>query len=190
VGERLASWFAIVLMVGVLATSYFYAQSLRGDTSDSGRVGTVDFFAENIALTGFDAFGKPRYRLFADRMTHYGNSDDVDLAQPKLLSMRPEQPQVQAVSHEAHAQNNAETIEMVGDVVVTRSADAQRAAMRLETQEMTVVPDDDHFWTEEPVRLTSGETVMTGRGMDYDNVSRHVELHSDVKGLFPPRAKP
>jgi lipopolysaccharide export system protein LptC len=189
-GERLASWFAIVLMLGVLATSYWYAQSLRGGNNDSGRVGTVDFFAEQIALTGFDALGKPRYRLFADRMTHYGNSDDVDLTQPKLLSMRPEQPQVQAVSQSAHAQNNAETIEMVGDVVVTRAPDAQRPAMKLETQEMTVVPDDDHFWTKDPVRLTSGATVMTGIGMDYDNVSRHIELLADVKGLFPPKEKP
>jgi lipopolysaccharide export system protein LptC len=190
VGERLASWFAILLMLGVLATSYWYAQTLRGDNSDSGRIGTVDFFAERIALTGFDAIGKPRYRLFADRMVHYGNSDNVDLVQPKLLSMRPEQPQVQAVAREAHAQNNAETVEMVGDVVVTRAPDAQRPAMRLETQEMTVVPDDDHFWTEEPVRMTSGTSVMTGRGMDYDNVSRHVELHSDVVGSFPPKEKP
>ena len=103
-GERVASWFAVVLMGCVLATSYWYAQTLREPSGiDAGRIGEVDFFAEGVALTGFDDTGRPRYRLFGDTLTHFGNSDDFDLVRPRILSLRPDQPQLPARMLLAHA---------------------------------------------------------------------------------------
>jgi len=186
--ERAASWFAIVLMAVVLATSYWYAESLRiGTLGDTGRIGAVDFFAQDIALTGFDQQGRAHYRLFADRMTHFGNSDDVDLDKPRLVSLRADQPQVHATALRAHATNNAQTVQLSGDVVLTRDASADREAMKIQTEELWVVPDDDHFWTDEPVQLQSGASVVNARGMDFDNIARRVELRSEVTGTFPPR---
>ena len=155
-GERISSWFAVLLLFVVLVTSYWYAQTLRmAAVADAGRIGEIDFFAEGVALTGFDAIGRPRYRLFADRMTHYGASDDIDLVKPRLLSMRPDQPQVQVTARMAHAEDNAKTVHLQGDVVLTRAPAGTQAAMRLETDALTAVPDDDHFWTEAPVHLQS-----------------------------------
>ncbi len=189
-GERLASWFAVVLMTAVLFTSYWYAQTLRmAPEGATGRIGAVDFFAEGVALTGFDAIGRPRYRLFADRMTHFGNSDDVDLAKPRLLSMRPDQPRVEVTALRAHAQNNAETVLMQGNVVITRPGDGTRPPMRLETESLNAVPDSDHFWTDAPVRMQSGRAVMNARGMDFDNIARRLELIDKVTGVFPPRGR-
>ncbi|SPE25704.1 conserved exported hypothetical protein [Burkholderiales bacterium] len=190
-GERVASWFAILLMAAVLGTSYWYAQTLRaGTAADTGRIGAVDLFAEDIALTGFDTMGRAHYRLFADRMTHFGSSDDVDLENPRLLSLRLDQPQVQATALRAHAINNAQTVQMRGNVVITRAASAERPAMRMQTEELTAIPDEDRFWTEAPVRIESGRSVINARGMDFDNIARHVELHSDVVGSFPRRVRP
>jgi len=190
-GERIASWLAILLMAAVLGSSYWYAQTLRvGAAAESGRIGEVDFFAEDIALTGFDSLGRAHYRLFADRMTHFGNSDDIDLDNPRLLSLRRDQPQVQATALHAHATNNAQTVQMRGKVVITRAASAGQAAMKLQTEELTAVPDEDRFSTDDPIRLESGRSVINARGMDFDNIARRVELHADVVGTFPPRSRP
>lgn len=190
-GERIASWFAVLLMAVVLATSYWYARTLRGETAPSGgRIGEIDSYAEHIALTGFDSLGRPRYRLFADRMTHFTNSDDIDLVKPNLLSMRQDQPRVQATALAAHATNNAETIVLHGDVVLTRAADERRAAMRMTTETMTVIPDEDRFSTAAPVVLESGGSVVHAVGMDFDNVARTVRLRTEVSGSFPPRGRP
>ena len=189
--ERAASWFAIVLVGAVLATSYWYSQTLRLTPSvQAGRIGAVDFFAQNIALTGFDSLGRARYRLFADRMTHFGNSDDVDLDNPRILSLRADQPQVEATALQAHASNNAQTVQMSGNVVITRAAAPDREAMRMETEDLSAIPDEDHFWTDDPVRLQSGASVINARGMDFDNIARRVELLSDVVATFPPRRSP
>jgi lipopolysaccharide export system protein LptC len=189
--ERFASWFAVLMMLIVLVSSYWYAQTLRNQASgDSGRIGQVDFFAEKIALTGFDVQGRGHYRLFADHLTHFGNTDDVDLTNPRLMSMRTDQPQVQATARNAHVHNNGETVQMRDDVVVTRAADGNRPPMRLDTEELFAAPDDDHFWTDAPVQMRSGEAVMHGVGMDFNNIEQRVELHTQVTGNFPPRSKP
>ncbi len=189
-GERIASWFAIALVSVVLGTSYWYAQSLRGAIAGSGgRVGAVDFFAEGIALTGFDDQGRPRYRLFADRMTHFGNSDDIDMVKPRLVSMRPDQPQVRAAAQTARALNNVQSLTMRGNVVITRDADAAQPPLRIETDELSAVPDDDHFWTGAPVRMESGRSVLRSRGMDFDNIARRVELLAEVAGTYPARRR-
>ena len=189
-GERLASWVGVVLMTVVLGTSYWYGQSLLVvAVPESLRTGAIDFFAERIALTGFDAAGQPRYRLFAERMTHFGSSDDIDLVMPRVLSMRTDQPQVQASALLAHAQNNGQTLQLSGNVVLTRAADEHRPSLRLQTEELSAVPDDDHFWTDAPVQVQSGRNVLHARGMDFDNVTRHVELRAQVSGVFPPRSR-
>ena len=190
-GERVASWFAVVLMGCVLATSYWYAQTLREPGGvDAGRIGEVDFFAQGVALTGFDDAGRPRYRMFADTLTHYGNSDDFDLVRPRMLSLRPDQPQLQATAETAHAQENGRTVQMRGNVVVTRAADGTRPPLQMETQALTAVPDDDHFWTEAPVHLQSGHSVMDALSMDFDNIARRIKLDGNVTGAFPPRERP
>lgn len=190
-GERVAWWIAILMMSLVLVASYWYAQTLRGQGgADTGRIGQVDFFADHIALTVFDAQGRGHYRLFADRMTHFGNSDDVDLTQPHLLSMRTDQPLLQAVAQLAHVHNNAETVDMSGAVVLTRAADAEHPALRLETEELLMAPDDDRFWSDAAVQMHGGTSIMQGVGMDYDNVTRKLQLRARVTGDFPPRSKP
>lgn len=190
-GDRIAWWIAILMMTGVLLASYWYAQSLRGQGGgEPGRIGQIDFFAEQIALTSFDELGRGHYRLFADRMTHFGNSDDVDLVAPRLLSMRTDQPQLQAVARQAHVHNNGETVQMSGAVVVTRAADGAHPPLRLETEVLNVAPDDDRFWTDAPVQLHGGASTMQGVGMQYDNIARRLELRARVNGDFPPRSAP
>lgn len=189
-GERITFWSGIALVALILATSYWYAQVLRAmDEPLAGHVGAVDFFADSAALTTFDEHGAPRYRLFADRLTHYGASDDVDLERPRLVSVRPGTPRVEVTARTAHSANNAETVHLQGDVVITRAADGPRAALRLETDDLMADPDHDHFWTAEPVTLRSGGDVVQARGMDYDNLARRVELFADVSGTFAPRRK-
>jgi lipopolysaccharide export system protein LptC len=190
-GERFASWFAVLMLMAVLGASYWYAQTLNGaGGGDSGRIGAVDFFAEQVALTGFDAQGRGHYRLFADRMTHYARSDDVDLARPRLLSMRTDEPLVQATAQSALVHNNGESVLMSGDVVLTRAADAEHPAMRLDTDQLLALPDDDRFSTAAPVHLHAGSAVLDAVGMDFDNVARRVELRTQVSGVFPPRSRP
>ncbi|HEX7156692.1 MAG TPA: LPS export ABC transporter periplasmic protein LptC [Burkholderiaceae bacterium] len=186
--DRLVSMIAIVLLAVVLMTSYWYSQSLLVVSGTGApRAGSVDFFAEGIALTQFDLLGRARYKLFADRMTHYPDSDDVDMTQPRMVSLRPDQPQVRASALAAHVENNGERILLNGDVVITRAADGPQPSMRIETQALLALPDSDRYSTDQPVQVDRGSAQVKAVGMDFDNIARRVVFQSDVRSLIAPR---
>jgi lipopolysaccharide export system protein LptC len=185
-GERFASWFAIALTAFVLATSWWYAQNLRHEGRAAGvPTGEVDSDAQSIVLTGFDEEGRARYRLFAAAMTHYGASDDLDLVRPRVVSLRPDQPRVEAMAETAHATNNAEIIDLRGNVVLVRDAGAGRPGLRLETENLRAIPDADRYSTADEVRVQHGAVRVVARGMEFDNVARHLELLSAVHARMP-----
>ncbi len=190
-GERIASWVAVAILGTVLVMSYWYAGDLRaGSVRDVGRIGRVDFYADNVVLTEFDAQGRPNMRVFADKVTHYDETDDADLLHPRALSLRPDRPQLQVVSDTAHTVNDFETVDMRGHVVATRAGTATRPPLRMETEEMLVIPDQDRMQTEHPVTIDSGASHLQAVGMDYNNITDRMVLHSRVAGRFPPRENP
>ena len=182
--DRITYALSLLLLLIVLGSSYWYARSLDSEpASGSGRIGQVDFCGEHVAVTGFDASGSGHYRLFADRMTHYADSDDVILVSPHLISMAPAQPRLEAVAHDAVAHDNVRDIVLRGDVSLTRAAqDGRHPEMRLTTQTLTLVPDDDRAWTDAAVHLQDGQSEVEGVGFDYSNITRRAQITSAAHG--------
>lgn len=190
-GERIASWVAVAILGTVLLMSYWYAGDLRaGTVRDVGRIGRVDFYADNVALTDFDAQGKPNLRLFAAQVTHYDATDDADLLRPRVVSLQPDRPRLRLVSDTAHTVNDFQTVDMRGHVVATRAGSARRPPLRMQTEDLLVIPDEDRMQTNDPVTIDSGSSQMHAVGMDYDDITDRMALHSEVTGRFPPKVSP
>ena len=58
-----------------------------------------------------------------------------------LLSLRPDQPRVEAVARRAHVENNGERVRLSGDVVLTRDSPGAQPALRVKTEMLLVLPD-------------------------------------------------
>jgi lipopolysaccharide export system protein LptC len=181
--DRLGSFLAILLMMLVLASSYWYSQSInRVDWAGNGRIGRVDSFAERLAVTTFDERGSGRYRLYADRMTHYSDSDDLFLGLPRMVSMNASQPALQVSASLAVARNNLQIIDLDHDVEVRRGAEHKHPTMHFQTDHLRFVPDDDHLWTDAPVHVSYGASELDATGLDYNNITRRAELQQSVTG--------
>src|ERR1700754_1621487 len=57
---------------------------------------------------------------------------------------------------------------------------------RLTAQSLIHYEDDDVIETEKPVKLQRGMSVMTASGMNYNNVTRVMQLFGNVKGNIAP----
>jgi LPS export ABC transporter protein LptC len=89
--DRLASVMAIALLALVAATSYWYSRSLNGEPPGvAAPRQRMDADAESIALVQFDSTGRAQYKLIADRMTHFADTDNVELVAPQWASLRPD----------------------------------------------------------------------------------------------------
>lgn len=188
--DRVASVIAIVLLALVAAISYWYSRSLQSGAQGAETARPkVDADADTITLIQFDSVGRAKYKLFSDRMTHYVQTDDVDLINPRLFSLRPDQPRVEAVALLGHVENDGERIRLSGDVVLTRDSPGGQPPLRISTQRLLVLPDRDRYSTELPVVVERGADSIRATGMDLDNITQRVVFGSNVVDTIAPRRK-
>lgn len=190
--ERLMRGLAIVLMAAMASVSYWYSVMLRKpSTAAPPSPGSPDFVVEKVSLTQFDSVGRARYRLFSQQMNHYAENDDIVLTQPRLVTLYPDRPQVQAHSLQAKVENNGERVLMNGAVRLTREPAPNHPALSIRTETLTAWPDDDRYLSEtrteieqkgeQQYRLTESDRML------FDNVKREIELNGQVRTVISPR---
>jgi lipopolysaccharide export system protein LptC len=185
--DRVTSAIAIVLLAAVTATSYWYAQSLRAPLpSSAGRPGMPDFEAQRLVLTQFDGQGRARHKLFADTMLHFADNDTVELSSPRLVSLLPDQPQLEVVARTGRVENAGERVHLRDNVVVTRAAHGGSPRLQVNTDYLLARPDYDIYETDRPVIVQRGDGRVTARGMHLDNIARTARFEGDVRIVLPP----
>jgi LPS export ABC transporter protein LptC len=161
--DKLTLLIAIVLLSSVTATSYWYARSLRVPPN------------VNIARPNSP-----------DKLVHFGETDDVELSWPRLVSLRPDQPQVEVRAERGRIENTGEKVHLHGDVVLTRTAAGAIPAMRVDTPYLLALPDEDKYRTDQPVLVRrGGQTISAQQGMAVDNIARTAQFEGSVKINLP-----
>jgi lipopolysaccharide export system protein LptC len=186
--ERLTSLIAVVLLAFVSATSYWYARVLKiPKATFTAAPGTPDFEAEKLVITQFDAQGRARHKLFAERLLHYGDTDNVDLASPRLVSLRPDEPQFEVRAERGQVENAGEKLHLHGNVDLRRAAGADAPALRARTEYLLAIPDFDRYSTDKPVQVERGDSrILAEGGMQLDNVARTAQFEGKVRIVMPP----
>lgn len=182
--DRITAIIAVLLLAGLAGVTYWFSQAGRyaNLASPVSREGP-DFVVNGVTLTDFDAQGRATNRLFAERMTHYAIDDRAELQQPRYVTLRPDQPRLEASARQALVESGGERIVLTGDVVITRAPGSEgELPMRLATEKLVAVPDFEQYSTDLPVEIDRGGSLVRSVGMDYDNIKRVVRFHSRVRG--------
>ncbi len=184
--DRITAFIAIVLLASLAGVSYWYSQTtrLKKISSPVSREGP-DFVVNGVTLTQFDETGRATNRLHAAELMHFAADDHAELAQPRLISLRPNQPQLEARAKSANVEAGGERVLLSGDVVVTRAPGRDGSPpMQLRTEQLTAIPDLDRYSTDVAAEIDNGDSVVRSVGMDYDNVQRVIKFRSQVRGTL------
>ena len=186
--DRITAIIAILLLATLAGVTYWFSQVGRyGNLANPVSREGPDFVVDGVTLTQFDPMGRPTNRLFAEQMTHYALDDRAELQRPRYVSLRPDQPQLEARARQAVVEGSGERVVMAGDVVITRApGPGGEAPMRLTTEKLVALPDLEQYSTDLPVEMDRGGSVIRSVGMDYDNIKRVVKFHSQVRGTMEP----
>jgi lipopolysaccharide export system protein LptC len=190
--DKLTLLIAIILLSSVTATSYWYARALRLPPNvNIAHPNSPDFESEKLVITQFDAQGRAKYKLFADKLVHFGETDDVELRAPRLVSLRPDRPQVEVRAERGRVENTGEKVHLHGNVVLTRAAADTTPALRVDTPYLLALPDEDKYSTDQPVLVQRGaQTISAQQGMAVDNIARTTQFEGDVKINLPATPRP
>lgn len=185
--DRISVLVAALLLVAVTLTSYWYSREMRRPTIRAAATsGAPDFIVDRVVMTKFDEHGQARYKVFAEELSYFNENDDIELTRPRLVSLLPDQPQLQASSARARVINAGETVLMEGNVLLQRAAGGGRPQMTVRTERLTAIPDQEHFSSDVPVRIEHGDSNLSGNAMDYDNLKRVLTVVGSLRGEIAP----
>lgn len=190
--DRIAAVFSVALLAGLAGVSYYLAElatRLDRQTATRGPAHEPDYFVEGFALTRTNGRGEPTFRMSAARMNHYPDDDSTDFDHPVLVSLDPARPLVTVHADRGTASSAGQQTHLHGNVRLTRAAQADRPELRIDTDHVLLLPEEDVARTDRPVKITYGASSLTGEGMEFDNAARVLQVRSNVQGVWASAAK-
>jgi lipopolysaccharide export system protein LptC len=94
-----------------------------------------------------------------------------------------------ASAKRALANGDGSEVQLIGDAQVMRPASGKQEEVEFRSEFLHAFRNVEQVRTNQPVVVTQGTSVVRAEGMEYDNLSRVVELkgHSTATFLPPPR---
>ena len=179
-------WFPIIVL-SVLAFITFWIDhtvKLKAAKIDGASRHDIDYFLENFVTTRTDSKGNVKHILAAVQMQHYPDDDSTELVRPRFTQYGENRPYTQIEGQKGFVSANGKVVEFKGNVVITRQAYAERGEMRVLTDYIKILPDEEKASTENQVTIIQGGTKVVAQGMTYDKSTEDLTLNSRVKGHF------
>jgi lipopolysaccharide export system protein LptC len=79
-------------------------------------------------------------------------------------------------------------IDLAGNVDITRPAGKTTQPLRIRTEALTVLPDEDIAKTDKPIEMKLGASSATGVGMVANNATQQLTLGGRGRIISPPRS--
>ena len=197
--DRLVAWSPVLLLGGLAALTYWLDAQVQGppERRDGSARHDPDVFLENFRAITFDADGRPRETLAAQRAEHFPDDDSAEVTKPELALTETGRPTVTVVSEKARLTGDRENGFFEGSVKVHRDAEQAAAGndhpagpVTLTTEFLHVVPKEYKVDSDQLVTIEEPRGIIRGRGFAFDNKSKTVNLHSNVSGTFQPNVVP
>jgi lipopolysaccharide export system protein LptC len=172
VAHRYRLSIGMVLALFAALGSFWLVELLNrsGDEMQAGiKIDEPDYIVEGFSFVRMTKTGQPSYIISGDRLTHHPADDSSDIDKPV-------------------DQDNTRVM-LTEKVRIHRAAQAGSQEMRLNSEALTVFPDEDRIETDQPVQVQVGGATATGTGLRANNATGQINLAGRGTLVVPPRAK-
>lgn len=140
-----------------------------------------DYVMHQFVTSQTDPQGHMKYVLAATKMKHFPSSDATELERPRFTQYGENQPYTQIHGLKGSISSNAELVEFIDQVVVTREGTPTSAEMTLLTDRLTIQPNKEVAFTKSPVTiLQKPNTVIKSNGMVLNKNMQTLQLTNRV----------
>ena len=186
---RWTSLIPLVAMAALAGITYWLLQATMPPPNEGmarPKQHTPDYFADNFSISELDQSGATQYRLTAATLVHYEDNEFSDLTKPAIRAFQPGKPIVTATGDRGTVNGDASIVDLYDNARIVRAPGFGDPQMQADSQHFRVLVNDDVIETEKPVKLQRGLSIMTASGMNYNNVTRVMQLFGNVRGAIAP----
>ncbi|MEZ5658950.1 MAG: LPS export ABC transporter periplasmic protein LptC [Burkholderiaceae bacterium] len=190
--DRMAALTSIAFLLALAAGSYYLAVWAGREPAQNNlaQSNEPDVFVENVLLTEVNAKGQAVFRMSARNMNHFPIDGTSEFSDPLLVSLDPSRPTLTVVADRATILPGGSETVLEGRVRMKRRAEPGHPELTVHADQMTVNGNDETARTDGPVEILQGRTRLTGVGMEFDNVSRALQVSSQVRATIRPQSSP
>ena len=182
-----------VMIIGVFLAfgSFWLLQVMERDDGDArlgGPMNEPDYIVENFSFVRMTEDGKPSYVVSGKRLAHQQQGDVSEVEQPVVQGLTPGRPRTTVVANRGRIYHQEHRVDLLGNVDIQRPATPTSEALRVRTQALTVLPDEEIMKTDKPIEMQLGAATIRGTGMVANNATQKLHLASRGQIVYPPRA--
>ena len=185
-------WRLLALMLAAVFFafgSFWLVQVMRGDAQGPNvNVGNdPDYIIDNFSFVRMSETGQPRYVISGERLTHRPADNTSVIEKPVVQNMSTEHPNMTMTANTAHVNQDQNQIDLAGNVDISRPGSKTTQPLRIRTEALTVLPDEEIAKTDKPIEMKLGGSVVTGAGMVANNATMQLQVGGRGRIVSPPR---
>ena len=191
--ERLPSLVALFLLALLVLSTWWAANyTLNTVALDPPRRQThePDTWAQNFVMLRTNEAGIAINRLEGAYMLHYPDDDSYHLDDAIVTLNQAQSPIMTAQSDNAIMDEDGTRIQLVGNALLQRQADAKGDVLSVRSERIVLYPNQDTMETDEPAVVKNGSNTLQGTGMAYNNTTRQLHVHRNSHVIMTPTAAP
>ena len=196
--DRAKIWAAVAVLGLAAMSAVWYSYNLvRSDSGENARLRKEpDYFIERFNYIKISNNGKANYHVSGKRLQHLPVSEQIEIFEPLIHSyaatrepvvIRADRALVEQKSPEDFSERQEDKVFLHGRVEVTQAVESHPDFMQLTTNYLLLLPDADTVTTDQQVDILTPRMHISAVGMEANQTTQQVELHSKVRAQIQSR---
>ena len=183
---------SFVMMTGiVLALGSFWLAQMLDDQGAAINADAFknepDYIVEKFSFVRMSPDGQPRYLISGEKLVHRPVDDSADIDKPRVKNVAAGQPPMTIDAERARIDHGNTQVHLHGDVDIDRKGNGKVKPMTLETEELTIFPDEDRMISPLEVLVRMEHATIRGTGMQADNAAQTLRFERKGEIVYPPK---
>ena len=185
---RVRYWLPLLPLLGLLGATYWLNQQAQPEPvkPDGSTRHDPDSIVENFSAVKLNEQGTPYFIMSAAKMLHYPDDDSTALEAPRLNLLAEDSPPLLATAESGSISRKGDELLLQGGVEVLRVAGVEQDQLKLQTEFLSIIPDQDLASSDRAVTLTEAHTTVNAIGLELNNKTRTIKLLSKVRSEYVP----
>ena len=145
-----------------------------------------DYTMTQFALERFDAEGRLKVRIEGARLRHFPATDRIEIDNAQIRAYAPDGRVTLATARRALGNGDGSEVQLLGGAEVT-AVDAAGAPLVMRGEFLHAFLLTERVKSHLPVLVQQAGAELRANGLEYDNVTRRLELKGPLRVVLSPR---
>jgi len=186
--EGVTTYLPLLLMLALALSTWWLVKNTPEVAEPRAAVALrhePDYTMQTFAVQRFGPDGHLRVRIEGDEARHYPDTDTLEIDNVRIRALGQQGRVTLASARRAITNADASEVQLMGAAEVT-SQHGSDEPVRFESEFLHAFLNTERVKSHLPVRVDRGGSQMVADGMEYDNLSRVIQLKGRVRANLAP----